>query len=471
MKMKQPDSAATRKDPFVRFDMKKPPMRQQQYLRPLLWALTLPNVLLNGSAITKEGVEGLKPPFLLLCNHNAFYDFSVATKAIFPARANYVVAIDGFIGREWLLRAVGGICKRKFTNDVQLIRQIRQVFKNGDVLVLYPEARYSLCGTTAVLPDSLGKLCRSMGVPVASLICHGHHVNSPFWNLKKRRVKGMSAEMKLLFTPEELKNLPLEEINRRIRKAFVYDDFAWQKARGIRVKAKFRAEGLHRVLYQCPACHTEYRMGSKGSELFCEACGQRWEMTELGELKAIAGSSTSIAKEGSEDSLVSLSEGSRDSLVPLTEGSGETDPIRPASHHLMDQETIHIPDWYEWQRANVRAEVEAGTYCFSGPCHVDSLPNAKGYIRLGEGTLTHDMNGFHVSGEGKYSPFSMEIAAKDQYSVHIEYNYLGKHGDCVDLNTLQDTFYTYPHGRDFAVTKMALATEELYYHYHPEKVR
>ena len=51
------------------------------------------------------------------------------------------------------------------------------------------------------------------------------------------------------------------------------------------------------------------------------------------------------------------------------------------------------------------------------------------------------------------------------YSVHIEYQYLFKHGDCVDLNTLEDTWYTYPQGRDFAVTKMALATEELYYHF------
>ena len=63
----------------------------------------------------------------------------------------------------------------------------------------------------------------------------------------------------------------------------------------------------------------------------------------------------------------------------------------------------------------------------------------------------------------------MEIPAKTQYSVHIEYEYLGRFGDCVDLNTLEDTWYTYPHGRDFAITKMALATEELYFHYRREE--
>lgn len=50
------------------------------------------------------------------------------------------------------------------------------------------------------------------------------------------------------------------------------------------------------------------------------------------------------------------------------------------------------------------------------------------------------------------------------YSVHIEYEYLGKFGNCVDLNTLEDTWYTYPEpDQEFAVTKMALATEELYF--------
>ena len=128
----------------------------------------------------------------------------------------------------------------------------------------------------------------------------------------------------------------------------------------------------------------------------------------------------------------------------------------------------HIPDWCEWQRENVRREVEAGTYD-SGvlPVHIDSLPNAKGYIRLSNTAfMRHDMDGFNVYGtDVDGDPLSMEIPVPSAYSVHIEYNYLGKHGDCVDLNTLEDTWYTYPEGKDFSVTKMALATEELYFAY------
>ena len=407
------------KQEFERFDMKRRPNRTKWYLRPLTIAISLPGVLQHRAKIEKIGVEGLKQPYLLLCNHNAFQDFKVATKAIWPQTANYVVAIDGFIGREKLLRDVGCICKRKFTNDVMLIRQLQQTVKNGDVAVIYPEARYSLCGTTAVLPESLGKLCRILRVPVVTLICHGHHINSPFWNLHDRGVKPTEAEMRLLFTPDQLTALPCDEINRRLVEAFQYDDYRWQKERGIRVTYPKRAEGLHKVLYQCAACGQEFCMTSRGDRLICSACGRSWTLGELGELSA---------------------------------DQGET-------------RFSHIPDWYEWERANVRDEIGRGVYS-SGELAVtvDTLPNAKRFIRLGEGTLVHDGNGFTVRGtDVDGDPFEMRKPVPSLYSCHIEYEYLGKYGDCVDLNTLEDTWYIYPHGDRFSVTKMALATEELYF--------
>ena len=101
---------------FERFDMVRKPCRQSAVLRPLVWLLSYPAVWKHKVQVERISMEGLKPPYLLLCNHNSFLDFKVATTVIFPNRANYVVAIDGFIGREWLLRSVGCICKRKFTN-------------------------------------------------------------------------------------------------------------------------------------------------------------------------------------------------------------------------------------------------------------------------------------------------------------------------------------------------------------------
>jgi len=399
--------------------MKKPPQKTKWYLKPIIKLLCSPAFKKYKPVITYEnGAENLKGPFLLLCNHNAFLDFKIASTLLGKNDANYVVAIDGFIGREWLLRSGGCICKRKFTRDIMLIKQLKRVIDMGNVAVFYPEARYSLCGTTAVLPESLGKLAKFLKVPVATLICHGHHVNSPFWDTSHERGIGhTAATYKQLFTKEQIEALSPEEINEGIVKEFQYDDFTWQKDNGIHIADKNRAKGLHHVLYKCPHCKVENKIRSEGTKLFCTACSKEWQMTELGELAAV---------------------------------NGET-------------EFSHIPDWYEWEREEVAKEIEEGTYS-SGDLSVsvESLPNAKKFVPLGNGTLIHDMNGFKVRVtdiHGEIHEMIKDVASL--YSCHIEYQYLFKHGDCIDLNTLDDTWYIYPTG-NFSVTKMALATEELH---------
>ncbi len=367
-------------------------------------------------------MEGVKPPFLLLCTHMAFLDFKVTTAALFPHRANYVVAIDGFLHREWLLRNAGGICKRKFTNDLQLVRQIREVLTtNKDVLALYPEARYSLVGTTAVLPDSLGKMAKLLGVPVVMLNMHGHYLNSPVWNLQNRGNR-IEADLSLLYNPDELAKASVTQINETIRKAFVYDEYRWQDENKIRITYANRAEGLHKPLYQCPHCLTEYRMYSKGSIIGCAACHKQWEMTEYGQLKA-------IEKADDEQQLTT--------------------------------EFSHIPDWYEFERQQVQNEIKQGTYNLSTEVEVEALPNAKRFIPLGKASLTHGMDGFILEGRFEDERLLLVKTALSMYSCHIEYDYFGK-GDCIDLSTLDDTYYIYPKGSNFSVTKIALATEELF---------
>lgn len=407
-------------DNVKRYNVKKPPMRM--HLRWLIGMLVTPSNILHRNKLTRVKMDGIKPPYLLLCNHNAFTDFMVATKATFPHRVSYVVAIDGFIGLEWIMRVIGCICTRKFTSDTNLVRQLNRVVKNGDIAAIYPEARYSLCGTKAVLPPSIGKLAKLLKVPVVTLMCNGHHVNSPFWNTGGRGVKPTTATLECIATAEQVAEMSADELYHLIDDSFHYDDFAWQKQNKIRIKHKKRAEGLHKVLYQCPCCGTEYRMSSHKDILRCDACCKEWEMTEFGELRAL---------------------------------NGET-------------EFSHIPDWYEWERENVRREVRAGNYSFECEARVDHLPNSRGYIDLGMARLSHNENGFRLTGRYKNEDYDVEISVPKIYSCHIEYEYKGK-GDCIDLNTSNDTLYIYPKNCDFSVTKIALATEELYDYYWERK--
>lgn len=399
-----------------RFDMQKPPVRQKNHLRLLTWILSFPIVWLRGLKINRVNMKGLKPPYLLLCTHKSFIDFMVTTACTFPHRANYVVAIDGFIGREKLLRNVGCICKRKFTNDVQMVMHLKQVIDNGDILVIYPEARYSLIGTNACLPASLGKLAKLFKVPVVTLSMHGNFLYSPVWNLHKRRV-ALKADLTQIITRGEIQSLPKDEVMRRINDAFVYDEYQWQKDNAVRIRYKDRAKGLHKVLYKCRSCGAEYKMHSDKDRLWCAHCGSEWTMTEYGELLA-----------------------------------ADT------------AQRIHIPSWYEALRAEVRRLIEAGTYFFSSDVVIDSLPGSGGYVRLGEGRLTHDMNGFTLEGVFGGQPFLLKKDPLSMYACHIEYDYRGN-GDCIDLSTLDDTYYIYPKTQDWSATKLSLATEELFNHY------
>lgn len=402
-------------DQIKRFDFDMKPKKERFFLTPLAYLLSFPAVWKRHLKVNRVNMKGLKPPYILLCTHHAFLDFKVTTAAIFPRRANYIVAIDGFIGREWLLRNVGGIAKRKFTNDTKLVKQIKYSLDHlKNIVAIYPEARYSLIGTTAILPDSLGKIIKMMKHPVAVLNMHGNYLSQPVWNLKQRKVP-IKADLTQIITKDEIETISLDEINLRINKAFEYDEYQWQYENKIQIDFANRAENIHKVLYQCPSCLVEHEMDSKGHKIWCNACHKTYEMDIYGKMHAVEGKT----------------------------------------------EFSHIPDWYEFERSQVRKQIEEGSYHFEDDVTIDSLPNAKGYIPLGDGHLVHNHEGFTLTGMEMDKPLKLIKEPLSLYSLHIEYDYLGR-GDCIDLSTFDDTYYIYPKTKKNVVTKLHFAVEELY---------
>ena len=362
-------------------------------------------------------MEDLKPPYILLSNHMYFVDFQLSAMATYPHRVNNVATIDGYYRRPWLMELLGCICKRKFTNDLHLIKSIRKVLKRGDILCMYPEARYSPVGTTAILPDSLGKLIKMNKVPVVVLLHHGNYLHTPFWNYRKPRKAPLYTTMTKILSTEDVERMTADEINTAVRDAMKYDEYEWQKKQGIIIDEPFRAEGLHKVLYQCPNCKTEHKMDSKGSEIFCTECGRRWRMNEDGSLKALIG----------------------------------------------ETEFSHIPDWYEWQRTEVRKQIENGSYSFSDEVEVYSLPRCMRFMNLGKARLTHNSeDGFVLEGHYRGKDYKIQRKPIEMYGVHIEYDYCYiKPFDCIDISTEKDSFYCYPKRKN-VVTKLSLVTEEIF---------
>ncbi len=400
-----------------RYKTAKYPIRQPLNMTYLIWLLSKFALMGKKYKVEKINMEGLKPPYILLSNHMYFIDFELCAMGTLPHRVNNVVSIDGYYRRPWLLELIGAICTRKFTMDLHLVKSIRRVTKNGDILSMYPEARYSPCGITSFLPESLGKLIKMNKVAVVVALHHGNYLHSPFWNFRKKRKVPLHTTMTQVLTAEQVKSMSADEINAAVRTAMEYDDYKYQKENGILITEPFRAEGMHKILYHCPHCNTESKMASSGCEIYCTECGKRWRLNEDGTLSAL---------------------------------SGET-------------EFSHVPDWFNWEREQVRAQIERGEYKFDDEVEVYSFPRCWRFIPLGKARLTHDSkNGFVLEGEYNGEKYRINRTPLETNSLHIEYDYCYiKPFDCVDISTENDSFYCYP-GSDNVVTKLAFATEEIY---------
>ena len=251
----------------------KYPIRQPAWLTWVIWILS--KICLIGKTYTLETIdmEGLEPPYIIFSNHQAFIDFELAAMVTYPKKVNNVVNIDGYHMMPWLLTWIGSICTRKFTNDIHLVKSIRRVIRNGDILCMYPEARYTPIGTTSFLPKSLGRLVKMNKVPLVVVTHHGNHLYSPFWAYKNKRKVPLHTVFRQVLTAKQVEEMTVDEINAVIRSAMEYDEYRYQLENGIRLTEDYRAEGLQKVLYQCPCCGTEFQMGTKGAEIFCNHCG------------------------------------------------------------------------------------------------------------------------------------------------------------------------------------------------------
>ena len=401
-----------------RYNLAHYPIRQPKFfvhLIRLLSRLTLPKVPWK---VEKINMEGLQPPYMMLSNHMYFVDFKLAAMGTGNHRINNVVSIDGYYRRPFLMEWIGAIGTRKYTTDLHLVKSINKVLKRGDVLSMYPEARYTPCGVLNFLPDSLGKLVKMNKVPVVAVVHHGNHLHSPFWDFRRKRKVPLHTTMTQILTAEQIKAMSVEEINAALREALWYDDYQYQKDNGIRITEPFRAEGLHKVLYQCPACGKEHEMASEGTELFCRACGKRWHLREDGNLEAL---------------------------------SGET-------------EFPHIPDWFMWERTQVEQQIENGTYSFEDEVEVFSMPRCWKFEKLGMAKLRHTIeDGWVLEGHYNGEDYRIHRRPNQTNALHIEYDYCYiRPEDCVDISTENDSYYCYPLTRTDVVTKLAFATEILY---------
>lgn len=365
-----------------------------------------------------HGMEkiGKAEPCLILMNHSSFIDLKIASRIFFPRRYGIVCTSDGFVGfgMELLMRLLGCIPTHKFVTDISLIKDMEYLLKKKHCSILmYPEASYSFDGTATPLPRKMGVLLKKLGVPVVTVITQGAFARDPLYNcLQKRKVR-IRADVTCLATAQEVKTMSVAQLDALLENAFSFDNFKWQQENNIRIDEPFRADGLNRILYRCPHCSAEGKTQGKGTRLTCHSCGKVYALTPFGQLEATDGQSA----------------------------------------------FTHIPDWYGWQRQQVRKELENGTYRLETNVRIGIMTDYKAIYMVGTGKLIHDTDGFRLTGCNGQLCYSQGPLAC--YSLYADY-YWYEIGDVICIGDHDTLYYCFPEDCGDVVAKTRLAVEELY---------
>lgn len=411
-------SLNNKKADMTPWDMRKKPVKQFLPLAWVMWAGT--RILTPGLRINKRGMDGLKPPFLVISTHQGFSDYYILPRVLFPHRANYVSDMEGFAAfGDWVYRHIGCIGKRRYVPDMNVVRNIRYALHTlKQPVVIFPESRHCDAGITSNVPKNLGKLAKVMKVPVVTVTNHGSYLGNPFWDETNSRKVKMEANAELLFTAEDICTLSEQEIQQQIEEKLHYDEYEWQLTNRIAIHHPNGPKGLHLPLYRCQRCEREGMMESDEQSLHCKSCGASWKLNFYGQLEK-----------------------------------------------QYEAGTVHIPDWYRWERKEVNKEIAEGRYRgIDCKVRVEALPNAKGFVPLGTGRLIHNMQGFTLSLDEQKVPtadeFPLTIANAALESVQTEYNYRER-GKCIVLSTQDCCYYVYSDEPEFIVTKLEFAVEKI----------
>ena len=393
------------------------PKKPNIFFRTLMRLVSVPDLLATHFKFEKIGMEklGKKEPAFILMNHSSFIDLEIVATVLYPKPFNIVATTDAFFGKDWLMRQIGCIPTKKFCTDTTLVRDILHAVKQlKSNVVMFPEAGYTFDGTTTTLSDTLGKCVKMLGIPLVMLKTYGAFSRDPLYNNLQRRKVKVKATLEYLLSKEQIAEMPAEDIQAIIDEQFSFDSFKWQKENNVIIAESFRADGLEKILYKCPVCGKESTMLGKGTSVSCQSCKAEWELSEYGEL---------IAKDNSKSTF------------------------------------NHVPDWYKWEREEVKREIESGEYKLDTDVDIWISVDTKGVYGVGSGRLVHTKDGFHLTSDD--GEINYEQKPLHSHSICSDFNFY-EVGDIIALSGTECIYYCFPKDKSVAVAKARLAAEELY---------
>lgn len=303
-------------------------------------------------------------PAVMVGAHAGMLDFMFTASAFPNRRLNYVGSEHYFRMKRLrpLLEALGVISKLQFYPDVQAIKNMMRITKQGGIVAIFPAGQTSMCGVPAGIEPGIARLIQKLNVPVIAACAHGSFFTKGRFH-GQRALGKCIVETKIILTPDQLSKMTTDEIYAAITAGINYDEYEWQAQTNIEFCGKNRIKGYQFITYKCPKCGEEYTMDCDGTRIWCTSCGN-------------AASVNSAMR-----------------FVPENQDCVIFDTLR---------------DWYSWQLDFIKNDTASADFCMRERVVLRALSPKSKFVECGEGEimLTHETisyNGTYFGRDFSYS--------------------------------------------------------------------
>jgi 1-acyl-sn-glycerol-3-phosphate acyltransferase len=180
-----------------------------------------------------------------------------------------------------ILKIMNAIPKKMFCPDTRSVLSMIRAIREGNTLLLFPEGRLTCNGKSCPITPGTAELIHNLGVPVYAITAEGAGKTFPKW-AKKPRIGRIDVHLSKLFEGPELKEMLLDDIDRKISDAISHN--AWESLPDAKFRSKAPAEGLEGILWICPECGSEHSLICENNTIICQNCSLKATIDAHGQI-------------------------------------------------------------------------------------------------------------------------------------------------------------------------------------------
>ncbi len=223
-------------------------------------------------------------PALIVANHACYLDpiFLVAASNRYIRFFTTAEMMRTSLGR-WLFTRLGSISLHRYRNDPQGVRELLRALKEKEIIGFFPEGERSWDGNPLPVSDRVKKLLARLDVPIVPAQIEGNYAVFPRWAkipLPGRIVIG--------FHPPEQPPFSEGDIESLLKKTAA--------SSGGKTALLRSPEGIEKLLWACPDCHTIGGIFTEGPVIRCKECHATWRLDRELILHSADGKSIPLVK-------------------------------------------------------------------------------------------------------------------------------------------------------------------------------